>query len=194
MRAKRAVRLLFLALALAAGVAAPAGAQNYPVEVNIEIRDASGNLVTATTPTCPEDALGVRSNGWLPTSDVVAKFFSTVHELGTFRSNGTGLVDFVFRVPQVENGLHTLQLTGTGQNGQPRTVEATILCECRRATDGTPSAVLGRAEDLGVARGGTFARTGVDTVTLLVIAFDLLAIGLTLRLAQRRTRAARLRT
>ncbi|HVV37807.1 MAG TPA: hypothetical protein VHC63_14455 [Acidimicrobiales bacterium] len=174
----------------------PAAAQtNYPLTSSIELRDANGNLVTSTTPTCPRDGITVHSTGWLPLSSVHATFHSDPVDLGSHPVDANGNLDFTFRVPNVENGLHTLILEGVGADGQPRTVQASIVCNCNPTT--TPTvAVLGQTLDAtggssgassatgSSTNGSVFATTGADIAGLLAIAVDLILVGVVLRLVK----------
>jgi hypothetical protein len=189
------VVVFFAVLVCAVGASSPVMAQtNYPLGSAIELRDANGNLITSTTPTCPEDGINVHSTGWLATSSVHATFHSDPVDLGNHAADANGVVDFFFRVSQVENGMHTLRLEGLGANGQPRVIEAAILCECKPSPS-APSAVLGQTLDNVAGSAGTttsrgvsgfFAKTGLDVTTLLAVALDLVLIGIVLRLAQTR--------
>ncbi|HVT77507.1 MAG TPA: hypothetical protein VHD87_10790 [Acidimicrobiales bacterium] len=161
---------------------------------SIELRDANGNLVTSTTPTCPRDGITVHSTGWLPLSSVHATFHSDPVDLGSHPVDANGNLDFTFRVPNAENGLHTLILEGIGADGQPRTVEASVLCNCSSPT--TPTvAVLGQTLDAtggssatsatgSSTNGSVFAKTGADIAGALAIAVDLILVGLVLRLVK----------
>jgi hypothetical protein len=178
--------LVFVGLLLGIGATSPAVAQtNYPLSSTIELRDANGNLITSTTPTCPEDGVTVHSTGWLATSAVHATFHSDPVDLGNHPADAAGVVDFTFRVANVEAGMHTLRLEGFGADGQPRVVEASILCQCNPKPV-PPVAVLGQTLNNLPATGGQgfFARTGFDGLKLLAVALDLVLIGLVLRLAQ----------
>ena len=172
------------------GSARAAAAQtNYPVSSVIELRDANGNLINETTPTCPEDGVAVYSTGWLPNSAVHATFHSDPINLGSHSVDGAGVLRFTFRVTAVTNGVHTLILDGFGADGAPRTVQASILCQCNQPT--TPVAVLGNTlSATGAPRAaagqGFFGKTGLDVRSLLAVAIDLLLIGLVLRLAYTR--------
>jgi hypothetical protein len=180
--------------------AGPALAQtNYPAEITIELRDSQGRLLSASTPACPAEGIDVHSTGWLGDSDNHGTFHSDPVDLGTHKVNSAGVLDFRFHVNNVVNGIHTVELKGTGANGQPRTVEASILCECKPAAT-PPLAVAGSSLSFGKTDDGStvvagktaFGKTGSDAMKLVVIALDLLAVGLALTIAARKARAARL--
>jgi hypothetical protein len=175
------------------GAAGPAMAQTtYPVASAIELRDANGNLINSTTPTCPKDGISVHATGWLANSVVHATFHSDPVDLGPHAVDAAGALDFMFRVENVDPGMHTLHLEGTGADGQPRVIEASILCQCT-APPAQPSAVLGetlasRSGDTAARSGnGIFAKTGLDVNTILAIAVDLVLVGVVLQLARPRT-------
>lgn len=169
------------------GLAGTAAAQtNYPLSSVLELRDANGNLINETTPTCPEEGVTVYSTGWLANSAVHATFHSDPVDLGSHPVDGAGLLNFTFRVASVSNGVHTLILEGFGADGSPRTVQASILCQCKQPT--APVAVLGNTLNATGATGGTagqsfFGKTGLNATSLLAVALDLILIGLVLRLA-----------
>ena len=192
----RRVTLIVAGLLFALGVQSPVLAQtNYPASSSIELRDANGNLITSTTPTCPADGINVHSTGWLANSAVHATFHSDPVDLGSHLVAANGNLDFFFRVENVEAGMHTLRLEGFGADGHTRVVEASILCQCN-PNPAAPSAVLGQTLDnvAGSARGlttarapsGFFAKTGLDATTLLAVALDLILIGVVLELAKSR--------
>ena len=175
------------------GLAGSAAAQtNYPLSSVLELRDANGNLINETTPTCPEDGVTVYSTGWLANSAVHATFHSDPVDLGSHSVDSAGVLQFTFRVASVTNGVHTLILDGFGADGAPRTVQASILCQCKQPT--TPVAVLGNTVSATGATSGTsaasgqgfFGKTGLDVSSLLAVAVDLILIGLVLRLAHTR--------
>jgi hypothetical protein len=189
-----AVLVALLSASFGTMLVAPAAmAQTYPLADTLELRDSNGRLLDSTTPTCPADGVGVRSTGWSPNSVVQGEFFSTRYDLGKHPVDSDGVLSFTFRVEGVENGMHTLRLTGTGAKGQPRVVEASILCQCKTPGE-QPSAVLGSSLDrvagsVGTNAGngsGAFGKTGVDAAQLAAIGFGLLTVGLTLTLARRR--------
>ena len=193
-------RVLTVALLLLTVVSArPAFAQTYPAQATFEIRDANGNLITSTTGVCPGDGLFVHSTGWLGNSDAQVTFHSDPVNIGTFRANSSGVLDFSFRVPNVENGMHTLKVSGTGADGKPRVVEASILCNCTQPANGQPTAVLGSTLDAfgktggssSTGGGGAFAKTGADALKILFVAVDLVLVGFVLRMAVARSRQSR---
>jgi hypothetical protein len=183
--------LVFLGGLLLLGGAGSASAQtNYPLEASIELRDANGRLLDANTQTCPADGISVRSTGWAGNAAIHATFHSDPVDLGQYGTDAQGVSTFTFRVANVVNGVHTLQLDGTGANGQPRHVEAAILCNCDQVGNGggNGAAVLGKTLDAPAGGGSVYALTGTNAGTLAMIAFTLLAIGAALRLSTSRSR------
>jgi hypothetical protein len=189
---RRTLGLVLVGLFAIVAATGPAAAQtNYPAASAIELRDANGNLIDSTTPTCPEDGINVHSTGWLANSSVHATFHSDPVDLGVHPANASGVVDFFFRVSNVDPGMHTLRLEGLGADGQPRVVEASILCQCN-PKPAQPVAVLGQTQTNVAGSAGTptgassgfFAKTGLDVTTLLAVGIDLLLIGVVLHLAR----------
>jgi hypothetical protein len=172
--------------------------QNYPLEGTLELRDKNGVLIDEFHSVCPAEGVTVHATGWRGNSSVHASFHSDPVDLGDYVADAAGVLDFTFRVADVEAGIHTLKLAGTGANGQARNVEASMLCECPTPASGSaPLAVAGSALDAPSAFGkvdggsGAFGKTGNDALTLAVIALDLVVVGWVLRLAaQRRRRTA----
>lgn len=120
--------VLFAALMLGAtGVAAHAQT-NYPVAGTLVLTDAQGGTIEDGV--CVGDVIQVRATGWAPLTDAKAEYFSDAVQLGTFKSNSSGEVNFQFQVPNAQPvpGTHTFRLSGTGSDGKPRTVEAAIKC------------------------------------------------------------------
>lgn len=198
---RRTLGLVLVGLFVIVAATGPAAAQtNYPAASTIELRDANGNLIDSTTPTCPEDGINVHATGWLANSSVHATFHSDPVDLGAHPANASGAVDFFFRVSNVVPGMHTLRLEGLGADNQPRVVEASILCQCN-PKPAQPVAVLGQSQNnvagsAGTARGapsGFFATTGLDVTTLLAVGIDLLLIGAVLHLARTGTFSQRRR-
>lgn len=192
------------------GTSAAAHAQtNYPMTTTLELRDSNGRLITAGDSICPEDGVSVYSNGWAGNADVSATFHSDPVDLGRHPTDAGGVLQFSFRVADVATGMHTLRLEGTGADGQPRVVEAGILCECKRSPvpgDGTTgagngggngaAAVLGQTVERSGGVGSTggalaYAKTGSNPRLLLSVGFDLLVVGYALRRSTCLSRARR---
>lgn len=166
----------------------------YPAQSSTVVRDANGNIIDGTHGLYVGDPMNIVSDGWMPNSMVAFDFLSTVIHLGDVAADASGVVRATFLVPDVEPGQHTLRLTGTGPDGQPRVVEYPILVLARSQ----PSQVLGQTltNAGGSAAGRTggglsaFGKTGLDQALAIAgIGLALFAIGLALTLAVRRSRA-----
>ena len=128
------------------GVTAATAQVNYPLSPTIELFDSNGNAVNAIRGVCPADGIAVASSGWKPDSNIDATFRSDPVSIGTHRTDAGGVVRFLFRLAEVPNGIHTVQLDGTGTDGQPRMVQAAVLCDCEKPpVTTTTTAVPGSA-------------------------------------------------
>lgn len=158
----------------------------YPVNSTFEVRDANGNLIDGTHGLHVGDMMNIVSAGWQPGSAVAFDFFSTAIHLGDVKADTGGVVRASYAVPQVEPGMHTLRLTGTGKDGQPRVVEYPILVIGNTAVLGR---TLTNATGSGSSNAGFFGKTGLDhAMNIAGIGLALLAVGLVLTLAVRRSR------
>jgi hypothetical protein len=158
---------------------------NYPAQSHIEVRDANGNLITADTGLHVGDPMNITSDGWQGGSTVTFTFFSSPILLGTAQADSQGVVRAMFRVPQVEPGMHTLRLTGVGADGNARTVDFPIKVIA-------DSVVAGRTLDAATGTGSgssAFGKTGAAHAReIAAIGFALFAVGAALVLAIRRSR------
>lgn len=155
----RKLVVVFAASFLTAIAFAAHAQTNYPVQVTIEVRDSNGQDPSVGAGVAVGDPLNVRATAWLALSDVRAQFFSTPIELGTYKADKNGVLKFTFNVPNVEPGMHTLRLSGTGNDNKPRVVEAPI--KVRAASTGTGA---GAGTGNGTATGaGTGSATGSST-------------------------------
>jgi hypothetical protein len=132
---------------------------NYPLQPVIEVRDHQGNLVTAAHSACPRDGITVFSNGWKNLTDVDVTFHSDPVHIGTYKADDAGAVQFMFHLDDVENGLHTVRLEGTGANGAPRTVEAVVNCNCTPTASTTTTTLPPGSTTTTTAVGGVTTTT-----------------------------------
>lgn len=211
MRKLLAIFFTVLCLGLSANVAH--AQTNYPVDARLEIRDENGNILDLSAGVFVGDDVVVFSSGWFPIPQtpppppnvltvVAYTFFSDPIDLGTSPVNDKGETTFRFKIPDVEPGMHTLRLDGTGANGQPRRLEVPVKV-LQRGTPLTPTIpgsgggstntgnnstqVLGKTSDSGLA----FAKTGLDHLLQIVqIGLALFAAGAVIVLAVRRSRRA----
>ena len=183
-----------LFMLLSAG-AALAQTNPYPARQSTVVRDANGNIIDGTHGLHVGDMMNIVSDGWLPNTPVSFDFFSTVIHLGDVNADSGGTVRASFPVPNVEPGQHTLRLTGLGADGKPRVVDYPILVLPNSAVLGSSldNAATGGTGGLarsGSARGsGFFGKTGLDhALDIAGVGLALLAVGLVLMLAVRRSR------
>ena len=164
-------------VATTGGIAPAANAQtNYPVEPTCELR-ADGHVVNATVGVEPGEQVTAPCTRWAPNSVVQITFFSTPIDLGRHQTDSQGILHFSFTAPNVEPGVHTVRFEGTGANGQPRVVNLPLRILGSEAT-GAPAGDASR-----------FAKTGPSHLKeMLEIGFALLAAGIALVIAVRRSR------
>ncbi len=181
-------KLAIVVAALVMGATGIAHAQtNYPATATLELRDEQGGTIEDGV--CVNAIVRVRANGWASSTDVKAEYFSEAVQLGTYKSDATGEVNFQFRVPNAPPvpGTHTFRLSGTGANGQPRTVEAAIRCLgfCDQPNGGVGGSGAGRTNS-----GSVFGKTGSELLPFLQVGLALFAVGAVLAMATRKRRAA----
>ncbi|HVV36788.1 MAG TPA: hypothetical protein VHC63_09325 [Acidimicrobiales bacterium] len=192
---KKTLLFLVTALMLASASAALAQTGTYPANSAIVVRDVNGNIVDGTHGLHVGDPMHIHSTGWKPGSSVAFDFFSTVIHLGDVNADASGAVDATFPVPNVEPGQHTLRLTGIGADGKPRTVDYPILVVPASQVLGSTldssgsSSALGSSGGTSTGTGGVFGKTGLDhALDIAGVGLALLAVGLVLSLAVRRSR------
>jgi hypothetical protein len=114
------------ALLLGTGVAR--AQTNYPPAATLEMKDAQGGTIDDGV--CVGDAIQVHSTGWAALADVKAEYFSEAIQIGTFKANPQGELNFTFHVPDAEPvpGTHTFRLSGNGPDDKPRSIEGPIKC------------------------------------------------------------------
>lgn len=117
----RAFPLAGLAL-LALALAAPAHAQQYPIEEEDEIEFPEGSTGA------PGDQITFESDGWQAGSEADGSFASEEVEVGTFTADVAGVIRGVFTIPEnATPGDHFLILRGTGADGQPREARGLVV-------------------------------------------------------------------
>lgn len=113
-------KTLVLAVALLIAMAGTAAAQTYP--------PAGGGPVTVsdTTPT-PGQAVTIVASGFQPGTDVTFMLYSQPVNLGTATADAAGTATLQATIPaNIAPGTHTIEATGTGTDGLPRTVTLQI--------------------------------------------------------------------
>lgn len=165
-----------------------AGAQtNYPMAPTIVVTDANGTVVTGSDEVTVGQDLTVTATGWLPGTPVTITFDCPGTEptaLGTFPADANGSVRQHFNVPADAAGRCSLVLSGLGENGNPRSVQAPILVKTT-VLQGSVASVSDRVAP------AKLARTGLDVWQLVTWAFTSLAVGTVLVLAVRRRNETR---
>ena len=140
----------------------------------------------------PGDDVTITGSGWLPDSTVALTLFSDPISLGTAEVDEFGDFETVVTIPvTTPEGTHTVQISGTGENGQPKVVTASIQI----------SATTADYEDFEFVADEFFDDeyfddelpfNGSNTVTLVVSGGALVLVGLAL-VAIRRRSTSRLR-
>lgn len=118
----------------------------------------SGSTSVSQATVEPGEPFTVSGSGWQPGSTVTLTLFSDPVRLGTATVDGSGSFSTQVSVPNsVTAGSHTLQVSGTGADGQPRTTSTRIVVVgAASASRGTGSGTSDLA-DTGVAVGRTVA-------------------------------------
>lgn len=149
---------------------APAAAQ-YPPE------PVDGAEVSDTT-LVPGEAFVVAGSGWQPGSTVDFTLFSEPVDLGSAEVGADTAFSAELEIPEdVEPGTHTLEVAGTSDEGDPRTVELTLE-------------VLAAGSDVADfdETSNELATTGADATVGLGLALLLLVAGGATLLVSRRRR------
>lgn len=167
---KRLVAASLVALVLAA---APAAAQQYPPAEN-------SLIISDTTPT-PGQTVDIQARTFVAGSTVTVTLNSEPVQLGTAAADGAGVANLSATIPaSTPLGAHTIVATGTGADGAPLTLTASITVVA--------------ADDGGAGSGsGSLPRTGDDSsIPLARIGLALAAAGgvITAIAAKRRKAAA----
>jgi hypothetical protein len=147
---RRLALVVVTAVLLSTGIAH--AQTNYPVNGTLELTDAQGRSIDNGI--CEFALVNARANAWAAGSPVKAEYFSDAVQLGTFNANSNGVMTMSFHVPDAEPvpGTHTFRLTGTGSDGQARSIEAAI--KCLVCDPSPPSTVPGGGGGGSVVGGG----------------------------------------
>lgn len=115
---RRALLTMIAAVAMVLAFAGPSAAQYPPAPPALTVSD---------TIVVPGEAIVVSGTGWLPDSIVTFTLFSDPVELGTAQVAADTSFSAELEIPSsVAPGTHTLRVSGTGANGEPRVEELTI--------------------------------------------------------------------
>lgn len=170
---RRFMTASLLAVAMLALAAAPALAQDdYPP-------DPGPTAAVSDIVVVPGEAITVVGDGWQPGSTVTIDLGGAV--LGTAPVGQDGTFSTTVTIPaNTRPGAHTLRISGTGADGQPRTVTIAITV-VETAGVGTP----------GVTPGTGLPTTGGQPLLALFAATGLLVTGsAAVLVARRRNRAS----
>jgi LPXTG-motif cell wall-anchored protein len=140
-------------------------AQDYP--------PAGGGVTASDTTPAPGQTITVTASGFQPASTVTFDLFSAPVRLGTAVADANGTATLTATIPAgTPAGQHHIQASGTGANGQPRTVSIAIT-------------VPGTARD-------TVPRTGSNSnLPMAEIGIGALAVGgLLVLMARRRSKVS----
>jgi LPXTG-motif cell wall-anchored protein len=121
-------KVLGLAALLMLVLTPSALAQDYPP-------GTPGATVSDTTP-APGQPITIIARGFLPASTVTFDLFSAPVRLGTAVADSNGTATLTATIPaSTPPGVHHIEASGTGANGQPRTVSIAItVTGTQRAT------------------------------------------------------------
>lgn len=96
----------------------PAAAQYPPLPADVEISD---------TTLVPGQTFVLSGSGWLPGSTVDVTLFSDPVHLGSAEVGADTVFSTALELPEsTEPGTHTLEVAGTSDDGDARTVELTV--------------------------------------------------------------------
>lgn len=168
---RRSILMVITVTALLAVVTGPAFAQYPPLPAE--------ELVVSDTTVVPGEPITVVSSGWAPGSVVTLTLFSDPVVLGTAEVGADTSFSTTVEIPEsTQPGTHTLQSSGTSDEGEPRIEELTI--EVLAAGSGVDDVTT-------TANAGTLAFTGTNaTLGLGLAAVLLVSGGITLLVARRR--------
>jgi hypothetical protein len=162
--------MLSMAAALLTIVASPALAQYPPLP--------DDGVVVSDTTVVPGQVVTVAGSGWEPGTVVTLTLFSDPVVLGTAEVDADTSFSTEVKIPEtVEPGTHTLQVSGTGDDGEPRVVELTLEVLAAAGVDD----VTTTADAAGLAFTGSNGRLGLGLAAALLVSG-----GVALWMARRR--------
>ncbi|MCU7827158.1 hypothetical protein [Kitasatospora sp. DSM 101779] len=182
------ILIVFLISALGAALgAAPSAQAHRPPGIAYPPSSCAARVSTALVP--QGGSLTVLGCGFAPQSPVSIDVLSSVVHLTTVRADRNGDVVAEVTLPKaIEEGPHTIRLTGENPDGTERVQKVGIeVCEDGHGAPPSPPAGTGGHE------AGGLAGTGLSGTTFTVVAAGLLlSVGsLTLLLVRSRRRRAR---
>ncbi len=138
----------------------------------------SGGDTATPSQVAPGGTFTVTSTGWQPNSNVDATLHSDPVTLGSLTADPTGQVQGSFDVPSgTASGAHTVDLVGTGQSGDPRTVSIPLTVTgtgSASTTGGSGTTTTGA----GSTTSNSLPFTGANSRDLTSGAVLMLALGL----------------
>ncbi|HEX8769366.1 MAG TPA: hypothetical protein VF711_01215 [Acidimicrobiales bacterium] len=147
-----------------------------------------GAVTVSPSTVAPGGTVQVSSSDWKPDSDVTAVLRSDPVMLGTLTANASGAVSGSLTIPAATaTGTHTLELSGIGPNGTPRTVSTPLTVA---TSSGTGAGGTSTGGDPVTVSGGALSRTGFNSQPFAYLASLSLAFGALLVIGGRRRRAA----
>lgn len=187
-RGSLGILIVFLISALGAALgAAPSAQAHRPPGIAYPPSSCAARVSTALVP--QGGSLTVLGCGFAPQSPVSIDVLSSVVHLTTVRADRNGDVVAEVTLPKaIEEGPHTIRLTGENPDGTERVQKVGIeVCEDGHGAPPSPPAGTGGHE------AGGLAGTGLSGTTFTVVAAGLLlSVGsLTLLLVRSRRRRAR---
>jgi len=152
--------------ALCAGIALVFAVVGLTVSPVFASYGSDGGLTVDPTQMNAGGHVMIDSSGWKPVTSVTITLHSTPVVLSTETADGNGGVQAQVTIPSsAEAGAHTIVLTGTAANGDPREVSTAFT-----VTSGS----------------GSLPRTGAAISALVIVGLVLLAGGIALSTARKR--------
>ena len=117
------------------------------------------SLGLATSELWIEQTVTFNATGLAPGSTAVATLFSDPVEIGTATVDENGVAEFTVQIPEIEEGDHTLVISGTDPQGNQATISQPVVVR----NDGNPPVVTLSSVSSSVAPGGTIRVVGSAT-------------------------------
>jgi hypothetical protein len=144
-------------------MAVPAYAQYPPAT-------AEATVAVSRTVVAAGGTITVTGEGFQPGSQVTVSLVGVVQVLGTTTARADGTFSVDVTIPRnVRPGRYILRVSGTGADGQPRTVDTSITVAAAAAAPGLARAAGAEAPGRLAMTGGQFTTTGATAALFLVV-------------------------
>lgn len=130
-----------------------------------------------------EGSVTVFGAGWTPGTEARITMYSTPVLLGTVSVDASGSFEAVVRVPKLEPGTHTIEVT------DPAGHKASLTCRCLPGANTTsgPAGTSGGTTGGTTGGSGGLARTGANALWIALLGAVLVAAGVATRRRATRT-------